>query len=211
MKKFWCFITVMLAGLCSEAKAGFVNGGFETGNLSGWSIGGAGTVSVVNSHTTSTSGPFATYNPVEGNYFAVLAGENVGVYTTIQQSFSVAVGDTLFGSAFFDADDYLPYNDDAYVRILQGNNVLFYSDVSQVGDYGNTPWTNFTYTFSAGGTYTLEAGVRNVLDGSLPSVLGIDGFVAGPTAVPEPGSILVWGMSIVGAVAAKRRRSRRVA
>ncbi len=185
MKKLVCLAVLVVGSLCSEAKAGFVNGGFETGDLSGWTVGGTGSVSVVSSYST-TSGPSATFNPTEGNFFALLVAGNANVYTTLTQSFSVSAGDTLFGSAFYDANDYTPYLDDAYIKILEGNTVLFYSDVDLVGDYGNTPWTSFSHTFAVGGTYTLEAGVRNLFDSANTPLLGIDGFLASAAPVPEP-------------------------
>ena len=145
------------------------NAGFETGTLAGWTA--TGPVSVVTNHTTSGQ----TKGAMSGNQFAVLtAGLGESVPTTLSQTFSATSGQNVQGWAFFDANDYLPYNDSGYVRITQGNVVLFSSDVASVGNYNQTPWTAWSYTIPSSGNYTLEAGVKNVGDNAAASQLGID-------------------------------------
>ena len=190
------FILTLNLSSINQAQASIINGSFETGDLTGWTANPTGRVSVVSSYQSYSPSPFT---PVDGNYFAIVtarAGE--GVYTTLSQSFSAAAGDTLSGWVFFQANDYLPYNDDAFVRIVQGNQILFSSDVSQVGDYGFTPWTFFSYTFSSSGTYTLEVGVRNVGDNAYDSELGLDGVSLTSDAenLPEPSSLAVFSLAI---------------
>ena len=99
------------------------------------------------------------------------------VYSRISQSFSADAGDTISGWAFFSTSDYQPYNDDGAVVIQQNGvdlAVLFSASVASVGDGGTSPWTFWTYTFTASGTYTLDARVRNIADGGGVSWLGID-------------------------------------
>jgi hypothetical protein len=189
------------------------NGSFELG-LTGWSTSG-GSVTTVSSHTLVNEG--GTRTAVDGSVFARLeAGAGVGVYTMLSQAFQANAGDTLSLSAFFDAGDYLPYNDDAYVKVIDSTTsyTLFTASVGTVGDYGSTPWTNINYTFVSTGTFQIEAGVRNVTDNGLNSFLGIDGVktntVVSPeaTAAPLPG-IAVAGMSLLGGLGAVKQARRR--
>jgi hypothetical protein len=198
-------LIINLTTSLKQAQASIINGSFETGDLTGWTASPAGLVSVVSSYDTFT--------PVHGNFFALLeAGAGTGVYTTLSQTFSANAGDTILGWAFFQANDYMPYNDDAYVRIVQGNLILFSSSVSAVGDYGFTPWTFFAYTFPSSGTFTIEAGVRNVEDNALSSVLGLD-YVR-LVATPEPSSLAAFSLAVTafaGYIGWRRRTARSTA
>ena len=93
----------------------------------------------------------------------------------ISKDFSGTTGGIISGWAAFDAKDSLFYNDAAVVKVLQGNQVLFFSDISIVGSNGSTPWTAFSFTFPSDGTVTLEASSTNKFDCLYPSNLLIDG------------------------------------
>ena len=86
--------------------------------------------------------------------------------------------------------------------------ILFSFSVSDVGDFGDTPWTSFAYTFLIGGNYTIEAGVRNVGDPDplFDSVLGLDDVRLSPEPVPEPASVIVWSLGAIGMMFARRNR-----
>ncbi|MBD7911192.1 hypothetical protein [Clostridium cibarium] len=117
------------------------------------------------------------YRPIDECYFALLKTDGPGSYTTISQTFAAKAGDKIEGWAFFKANDYLPFNDNSKVRIKAGNNVIatpFNYSVSDVGDYGHTPWTYWSHTFTADGTFTIEAQIANALDSSLDSYMGLD-------------------------------------
>lgn len=163
------------------AKPGLENPSFETGDLSGWNkdISGGGYI--------DARGSFYSYGPKDGTYFAWLLSGGPGSYTTLSQTFEASEGDKISGWAFFETWDYIPYNDDAYVRIIDSGgtvvDTMFYASVETVGNWGKTPWTNWEYTFSAEGTYTVEARVANVGDGAGYSFLGLDGVVL---TVQEP-------------------------
>ncbi|MEI7458943.1 MAG: PEP-CTERM sorting domain-containing protein [Pirellula sp.] len=203
--RFLCWIGLLLATIAGQAQAGFLNGSFENG-LTGWqtAVTGAGTVSVVTS--------YSSYNPVQGAFFAQITGGTADVYQTLSQTFTASAGETLKGSAFFMTLDYLPFNDDGYVRLTLGNEVLFQSSVGALGNTsGNssgTAWTPFSYLFVSSGTYTLEAGVINRLDLLADSVLGIDNVqLQSAQTVPEPATLSLLGMGLAGLAFARRRFS----
>lgn len=197
-------LTVAL-GLAGSASAGIVNGSFETGDLTGWTANPVGLVSVVTSY--KSYGP--QFLPVQGSYFADLsAGAGANVYTTLDQTVTLAAGQTITGYAAFQANDYLPFNDDGYVSI-DGVDV-FASSVAAVGDFGNTPWTKFTFTAPTAGSYTIEAGVENDLDNADASDLLLDDVTAG---VPEPATwaLMMLGVGMVGAGIRRRGQLARTA
>jgi len=210
VRRLACQVLAVFAILLTtsgQLQAGIINGSFEAG-LTGWVPNNPSFVSVVGLHVEQP-GATVTYNPTEGSFFALLeTGLDTGVYTTLSQTFFANAGDTLSGYAFFDTTDYLPYNDDGYVRIVQGNVILFSSSVSAVGNFGQTPWTFFSYTFPISGWYTIEAGVRNVQDNSVLSYLGLDAVRWTP--VPEPSSLGLFGavMSLLAGYYACHRRKR---
>lgn len=190
------------AGIAAPASAAvFANAGFETGDITGWTAGGSGAVDVVGSATDLL--PTTAFAPTEGQFMALLTAGPNDDYTTLSQAFtltsaSVVSLDALF-VAFDETSDGEGFDDDAYVRIFDSltNTTLFQADVNLVGDYGNTGWTHLTQSLAAG-TYTLEAGVRNVGDTpdtyapGFDSKLLVDNLAV---AIPEPAT---WGLMILG-------------
>lgn len=160
------------------SAVGITNGGFETGDFTGWDVNIApgGYAQVVEKYEDEE----ATYSAKEGNYFALLVPGQEDVYTVVSQPFTADVGSRISGWAFFKTTDYMPYNDGSMVEITvnSGGRVLatvFRASVSTVGDYDGTPWTHWSYILPRGGEYTIQAKVNNFLDSSVPSYLGLDG------------------------------------
>jgi hypothetical protein len=135
--------------------------------------------------------------PVEGNWFAWLTASNViDIYSTISQIFTANPGDVIEGWAFFKSyQQFTSVNDDAYVRILDENGQIvaqvFTASVATAPrdpnvptDRGRTPWTHWQHAFDASGTYTIEAGVRNVGYVGDYSAIGLDAIKL--TRVPPP-------------------------
>jgi hypothetical protein len=217
------------------ARAGIVNGSFESG-LTGWTTNGGVLTAVVGSHSAVLDSPATTFSPIDGTKFATVgsglqnsAGENV--YTVLTQTFTAAAGDTLVLHAFFDSGDSLtvPFfnfaNDDGYVRLLNSSNVevamLFkksVADLVSIADpFGNnsTPWTPLSHVFVAGGTYMLEVGVINrptlpqdvFTDNAAASYIGIDNVHIIPVPVVIPTPAAAWGgLALLGLAWPLRRR-----
>jgi len=173
------------------------NGGFETGDLSDWSV---------NTPFSGGTNNYGGFTPQEGSSFAhVDAGLDMDVYSTLSQTFSLEAGQTLAGYAGFTAGDYLPYNDSAYLS-LNGLHLIDW-DVEAVGDYGSSGWVHFSYTAILAGDYTLELGVANHGDNEWPSFAVLDNVTTG--SVPEPASwaMMLGGFGMIGG--ALRARTRR--
>ena len=178
-------VVLTMAATAQAATPVLVNPSFATGNTTGWT-----------STTSKTPGPVAnttykgTYtgapsyvSPV-GSYFAVVVG---GCHTnTLSQSFSANAGDTLAGWSFFQANDYMPYNDSGAVTIATGgtSSTVFSSNIATVGsNTGTTNWVQWTYTFPTTGTYTISVGSTNFTDCAIPSAVG---FVLGGVTTKAP-------------------------
>ena len=202
-------VAVALAFGASAAQAGVINGGFETGDLTGWSTSlAAGSAAVVTSNTTSYVAS-ATYLPAVGSYFLAMQTGAASFWQTSYQAVALAAGETLSGFAAFDWGDYMPYADGVKVEILNsGGGVVatpFYMDGSLVGSSGyNGPWTSWSWTAASAGTYTLAYAARNTLDGGGPNQTY--GYFDA-TTVPEPGTLAFLGFGLAGLGFLRRRKA----
>lgn len=149
------------------------NGSFENG-FNDWSL------TVPSGASADTVNHFNNYCPIEGCYFALLKTNGPGSYTTLSQTFTANAGDTIEGYSFFKTNDYMPFNDNCKIVIKSGNAsgpiiaTPFSESVATVGDYGQTPWKHWSYTFTNNGEFTVEAKIANAIDSILDSYIGID-------------------------------------
>ena len=153
-------VLILFLALGGVASADLVNGGFETGDLTGWNY--TSHVSVI----TGANVDGTYYGPVDGSYFSVAVGGSVNAYYHISQSVVMAAGDILSGHALFDGEDYMPFNDYAQVRIYDSLNHLVATPwtrtISQVGG-GHTGWESWSWeALSAGKKLAATAASRIV-------------------------------------------------
>lgn len=193
--------TALALTVASGANAGLINGGFETGDFTGWTLSSGGAHNVVGAH--------GSYGPKEGNSFALLESAAMDVLTSVWQHYYLDAGQSLGGWAFFDTTDYLPYNDYAKVEIYGSSGLVatpFFTNVGSVGDYGDGPWTYWSFMAPSDGFYTVVMGVANSGDGSVVSYGGFDNVV-GVEQIPEPGTLTLFGLGLAGLGLARRRKS----
>jgi hypothetical protein len=214
MKKFGllmlvCVVTFILA---RAANASLINPGFESGTLDGWIVNIApdGDAQVVTRHVAYTPGvhDYSIYSPVEGNYFAKLEPGIPDQYTKIiSQSIPLSVGDTLSGWAAFHYGDYVPYNDNAYVKIYEGTNLIatpWQESGNGHPDYWRGPWTQWSFTATNASTYTLEFAVTNYGDPGYDSFALFDAVDVQGSTVPLPGTLLLFCSGLLGIIGIKR-------
>ncbi len=215
---FFCVgLTIYFGG---SARAQIVNGGFETGDFTGWQTLG----------TTSTQNAGFGVIPAEGNYQALITNESLlgtGIPTAQVESFlgltsgtldSLGNGPVTQGSAIVQAItvsagerlsfswDFLTNefpsssdtNDFAFVTLSQ-NRVFTLANTFSPLFTSNTPFTSetgyetFSYTFATQGTYSLGVGVVDVGDTFISSGVLVDNFRLSAAAVPEPRSLILLG------------------
>lgn len=136
--------------------------------------------------TTFSSGWDQTPPALSTNYATLTASSWISKAVTAVTSFDW----------FFQAQDYMPYNDYGYVT-AGGSTTL--ASVSSVGDYGNSGWN--TYVFGSAFTGTLTFGVVNYGDSFNDSQLFIKNVM---TSVPEPEMLLLLLTGILGMALRKK-------
>lgn len=190
---------VSLCGSYSASALTITNGSFEDG-LNGWveQNGLGGNAFIDNFHDGFTA--------TDGNFFA-----NLQATSYLSQDVQTWVaGDSITFDWAFDANDVLPYNDFSIFTVYDDSfnelDSITLANVASVGDFGQTGWNSYEYTFASSGSGYIEFGSVNLIDSGFDSNLLIDNVVAAP-AVPEPSTYAMFGMAftILGFVGYRSR------
>ena len=231
--------TLLLAaaalGTAASASAGelLTNGGFETGDYTGWTAnvqsGSSGSLNVVanNGGTSPVSGFAYQLNATGGEFFSITDQGGPGSYS-LTQSFTLATAQSVkisfqmfannqAGVTFTNGRDYATQpNQNAVVDLLVGGADPFSEALGDVvsvlygpgsDSFSNpNPWSSYSSTLSlAAGTYTLRFAET---DNQSFFQHGVDN-VSVLTTVPEPASwaLMIGGFAMVGAASRRARRA----
>ena len=217
------FVLVLCLPVLANAQNLITNGGFELGNLNGWTVNNSGNGGVAASN--STSGPFSglpTVGAASGSWYAATGQGGPGVHT-LSQDFTVGGGVTTISFDMFVNDwDGGPFCG-AGLSITSGTVECGRVDVLTAGsgafDTGAgvvanlylgadpnhataNPYINYTFNLNlAAGSYTLRFGEA---DNQSNFAVGVDNVSVVNT--PEPGSLALLGSGLIGIAGGVRRK-----
>jgi hypothetical protein len=186
---------IALAAFSPASAANLItNGGFETGDFTGWTV-AAGATGVV-------AGGFNGHPAHSGNFFAAL-GDTSGSFPfgTLSQTISTVSGQLYTLKYFLASDGELPnYFDANWNGVLVTGSLL-----SNLPD-SRPNYTQYSFTVTGTGSDTLLFHEQNV-----PAYLALDdvSLEAVSSAVPEPATwmMMVFGFGIAGFAMRSRRRN----
>jgi hypothetical protein len=191
MNRFLFVVAVALVSVFSgQSRADFiVNGGFETGDFTGWTGWTSG------NDFAGVDSSFNGYLPHSGSFFG-RAGP-VGGVSFLSQTFPDAVvGETLTINLFMQSDGATP---NEFAVIFNGSTLV---DLNPVPAQG---WTQYTFTAPSAASNTLQIGIRDD-----PTYLAIDDVsVNGPAApapVPAPPALAILAGGFAGLGMIRRLR-----
>jgi hypothetical protein len=217
------------------AQAVILNGGFETGDFTGWTTTGttsietaafgSGPTEGTSQALLSTVGTAATDSDLE-TFLGLAAGSLDGLGNgdaiegaAIKQTFSASAGDLLSFDWNFLTNESTPstFNDFAFVTINPTSELAdtgfatFFSSPTPFDE--ETGFSTFSFPIAATDSYTLGIGVVDEGDVVISSGLLIDRVSltsSNGTVIPEPTSMLLFGLGSLSALGARNRRIRKV-
>lgn len=193
---------LLLAASAASAQNLLANPGAETGDLSGWAIGGSASVRVDN-------GSFNPgINPFEGG-FAFVGGN--GAFGSLTQTVAVAAGSAVANVSFWEQGlNQGSSSDHAYVSLsfVDGANTVLQTVATPAVDSHLGSWTQYSGSFAIPTGTTKIAYTMNFVRVAGSDLDGyIDNNSLTVSAVPEPSSALLMAAGLLLVPLLKRRRS----
>jgi hypothetical protein len=223
---------VSLALWAADARAGIVNGSFETGDFTGWDGSGSFVVQTAAFGATPTSGTYHALLSTGANSAAsieaflgltsgtlnAISGGTATIGSAIRQSITGQAGDVLSFDWNFLTNEFLEealYNDFAFWSLVNQQSGELLADtffvpfvLSSTTFTSETGYQATTFTLTQSGTFTLGFGVMDVQDQAIRSGLLIDNvqLTSSASPIPEPSSLVVFGLAALGLVYFRRRK-----
>ena len=217
----------------AQAVELIVNGGFETGDYSGWTrfeepnfAGGLYIVANANGNSPLSNSDYVA-NPNGGEWFSITDQTGSGAYA-LTQSFTIARAGNVTVSFDMFANDWsgqgpvggrdpgVGPTQNAVVDILFGGAAPFTENPADIaaslygpgtdGPNPPYPWTSYSYdVFLAPGAYTIRFAES---DNLLYFNQGVDNVSIDAVGVPEPATwaMMIGGLAVAGGAVRSRRR-----
>jgi hypothetical protein len=187
-------LVVVASGNPAVAASSLVNGSFETGDLTGWSVdtSASGGDASANGYGVWFCSAAECWYPIyisakEGSYFAQLTPGKKSEDTVISQPFEASNGDRISGWGFVQADDYYgsTYCDSTGQVVIKsdsGETVATPFSQCAYGVYATwygapSGWQNWHYDFkglTGTGKFRIEARMRSTVDNPAYGAMGLD-------------------------------------
>jgi hypothetical protein len=238
MKTRWSFLLLGIASMLSfsqPAHALFVNGGFENGDFSGWSLSGSGASlsTVMSASTPVLTGQTVDIDPYNGNYMARLQDLGGNYHTTtLSQYDTISAADlteTLYvrwGALLIEPSNLHPVGDQPSfdIQVLRNGTVVqsFQADAltKQAGGwsiYGNAGgdawyksdvWSFALSDFVINDVIGIAMTVNDCDWGGHGGAAFLDGIgIDNPNpVVPEPGTLVLLGGGLACLAYIRRRK-----
>ena len=179
-------LVVVSSGNSALAASSLVNGNFETGDLTGWTVDttNGGTARAVPGSTyvycnqNGICGPNGTIFPKEGSYFALLgSGIQQSEGPRISQPFEASNGDKVSGWVFVNTDSWFEPSYKGQVVIKSDSGTTVATPFEQMVTFGDPYWRYWEYTFSGltgAGQFQIEARLQKTGNSEDHSTMGLD-------------------------------------